>query len=234
MSTKPPVRRYFNELYHYNHNHDPKTGRFTGSGRGRVYDDYIDSNGKLTDKAKARLNVGSSGSSNNTGNSSGSSGDSNSSGDNSGKKKDKNNNNNNNNDKKSNIRVDQHGRVVPEDSAAAMSQIEKSISQDYVSKSKALKDASTLTSQASSLLASIRKNRTSAEAQSIDLSNMTDKELNDYINRKALESRYRSVMTSDADLGHTTIENFLTYGGAALSMAATVATIAATIHAIRS
>lgn len=233
MSTKPPIRRYFDELYHMNPWHRKDNGQFTSGPGGKVYTDYISRSGKLTEKAKGRLNTSSSGESNNSGNSGSSSGESNNgnSGDNGGKKKDK---NKNNDDKKPNVRVDKYGRVVPEDRATAMSQIEKSISQDYVSKSKAYKDASSLTSQASSLLTTIRKNRTNAEAQSIDLSNMTDKELNDYINRKALESRYRSAMTNDADLGHTAIENFLTYGGAALSMAATAATIAATIHAIRS
>ena len=231
MSTKPPIRRYFDELYHFNPWHRKDNGQFTSGPGGKVYTDYISRSGKLTEKAKGRFNTSSSGESNNSGNSDGSSGESNkgNSGDNGGKKKDK-----NNNDKKSNVRLDQYGRVVPEDRPAAMSQIEKSISQDYVSKSKVYKDASSLTSQASSLLTEMRKNRTNAEARSIDLSNMTDKELNDYINRKALESRYRSAMTDDADLGHTAIENFLTYGGAALSMAATAATIAATIHAIRS
>lgn len=233
MSKKSACRRYFDGLYHYNHNHDPRTGRFTGSGRGRVYDGYINRDGTLTDKAIARLGAPSS----QSGSKKQKKGDNSSQSDssNNGDNKDKNNNDNkNNNDGNKSIRIDSSGRVHPDDQPKARSLIEKNISQDYVSKSKAFKDSSTLASQASSLLATMRKNRLSSDAQSIDLSNMTDKELNDYINRKALESRYRNAMTSDADLGHSTIENFLTYGGAALSMAATVATIAATIHAIRS
>ena len=209
MSTvKPPIKRYFDELYHFNKNHDPKTGRFTSGSLGKAvrthggaYEDYINRNGSLTDKAKARLNANGQGSGNNGG------GD--------GKNKD-------------------GGGKSVSIKAKAMNQIEKNISDDYANKSKIYSEAKKMTEDTSSLIAAKRRNENARAANSLDLSHMTDQDLRDYINRKALERQYRDAASADADRGHAKIEEFLKYSGALLGLAASAATIAATVHKIRS
>lgn len=219
MSTvKPPIKRYFDELYHFNKNHDPKTGRFTSGPLGKAvrthggaYEDYINRNGSLTDKAKARLNANGQGSGNNGG------GD--------GKNKD---------GGGKSVSINKKGLVEEKDQAKAMSQIEKNISDDYANKSKIYSEAKKITEDTSSLIAAKRRNENARAANSLDLSHMTDQDLRDYINRKALERQYRDAASADADRGHAKIEEFLKYSGALLGLAASAATIAATVHKIRS
>lgn len=218
MSTvKPPIKRYFDELYHFNKNHDPKTGRFTSGPLGKAvrthggaYEDYINRNGSLTDKAKARLNANGQESGNNGGD---------------GKKKD---------GGGKSVSINKKGLVEEKDQAKAMSQIEKNISDDYANKSKIYSEAKKMTEDASSLIAAKRRNESARAANSLDLSHMTDQDLRDYINRKALERQYRDAASADADRGHAKIEEFLKYSGALLGLAASAATIAATVHKIRS
>lgn len=226
MSTvKPPIKRYFDELYHKGGNHgggnpwhDPKTGRFTSGPLGKAvrthggaYEDYINRNGSLTDKAKARLNANGQGSGNNGG------GD--------GKNKD---------GGSKSVSINKKGLVEEKDQAKAMSQIEKNISDDYANKSKIYSEAKKMTEDTSSLIAAKRRNENARAANSLDLSHMTDQDLRDYINRKALERQYRDAASADADRGHAKIEEFLKYSGALLGLAASAATIAATVHKIRS
>ena len=224
MSTvKPPIKRYFDELYHKgghggNPNHDPITGRFTSGPLGKAvrthggaYEDYINRNGSLTDKAKARLNANGQGSGNNGG------GD--------GKNKD---------GGGKSVSINKKGLVEEKDQAKAMSQIEKNISDDYANKSKIYSEAKKMTEETSSLIAAKRRNENTRAANSLDLSHMTDQDLRDYINRKALERQYRDAASADADRGHAKIEEFLKYSGALLGLAASAATIAATVHKIRS
>lgn len=218
MSTvKPPIKRYFDELYHFNKNHDPKTGRFTSGPLGKAvrthggaYEDYINRNGSLTDKAKARLNANGQESGNNGGD---------------GKKKD---------GGGKSVSINKKGLVEEKDQAKAMSQIEKNISDDYANKSKIYSEAKKMTEDTSSLIAAKRRNENARAANSLDLSHMTDQDLRDYINRKALERQYRDAASADADRGHAKIEEFLKYSGALLGLAASAATIAATVHKIRS
>ena len=234
MSTvKPPIKRYFDELYHKgghgggNPWHDPKTGKFTSGPLGKAvrthggaYEDYINRNGSLTDKAKARLNASGQGS----GNNGGGDGGNNSGGD--GKKK--------GGGGGKPININKKGLVEENDQARAMSQIEKNISDDYTNKSKIYSEAKKMTEDTSSLFAMKRKNENARAANSLDLSHMTDQDLRDYINRKALERQYRDAASADADRGHAKIEEFLKYSGALLGLAASAATIAATVHKIRS
>ena len=224
MSTvKPPIKRYFDELYHKgghgggNPWHDER-GRFTSGPLGKAvrthggaYEDYINRNGSLTDKGKARLNASGQGSGNNGG------GD--------GKNKD---------GGGKSVSINKKGLVEEKDQAKAMSQIEKNISDDYANKSKIYSEAKKMTEDTSSLIAAKRRNENARAANSLDLSHMTDQDLRDYINRKALERQYRDAASADADRGHAKIEEFLKYSGALLGLAASAATIAATVHKIRS
>ena len=224
MSTvKPPIKRYFDELYHKgghgggNPWHDER-GRFTSGPLGKAvrthggaYEDYINRDGSLTDKGKARLNTSGQGSGNNGG------GD--------GKNKD---------GGGKSVSINKKGLVEEKDQAKAMSQIEKNISDDYANKSKIYSEAKKMTEDTSSLIAAKRRNENARAANSLDLSHMTDQDLRDYINRKALERQYRDAASADADRGHAKIEEFLKYSGALLGLAASAATIAATVHKIRS
>lgn len=237
MSTKPPFRRYVNELYHFNKWHD-ELGRFASgpsglrsfarANRGSVYDEYLNKDGSFTEKAKGRIKTTEYDSSLKSRTSTKTT-----------KEKQKENNNDNSNKKKGDdnsksIRIDKRGRVHPDDAGSALSQIEQNIARDYGNKSNIYNKTAELTRQTTSLLRDTRRDKAERSAEKLDLSNMTDKEMNDYINRKSLERRYREAVSDESVRGHKAVDDFLKYGGAALSMAATVATIAATVHTLRS
>lgn len=240
MTNKSACRRYFDELYHYNPYHDPRNGQFTsGSGGAKrfansnyesVYGEYLNRDGSLTDKAKRRLktktydplteNAKSKPKSESTDNSNS---DSNESGKN--KKGD---------GGDSPIRIDKKGQIHPDDVNKAMGQIEKNIAADYGTRSNAYSKTSDLARQVGNLRNDARRDYANMKANNLDLSNMSDQDMRDYINRKSLEQQYRQAVTNESTRGRDAIDTFLTYGGAVLGMAATVATIAATVHTLRS
>ena len=247
MTNKSACRRYFDELYHYNPNHDPRNGQFTsGPGGARrfaksnyesVYGEYLNRDGSLTDKAKRRLktktydplteNAKSKPKSESTNNSSSDS------------TNNSNSDSNGNGEKKkgggdSPIRIDKKGQIHPDDVNKAMSQIEKNIAADYGTRSNAYSKTSDLARQVGNLKDQARRDYANMQASSLDLSNMSDQDMRDYINRKSLEQQYRQAITNESTRGRDAIDTFLTYGGAVLGMAATAATIAATIHTLRS
>ena len=240
MTNKSACRRYFNELYHYNENHDPISGRFTsGPGGSRrfvknkydsVYSEYLNKDGSLTDKAKRRLNTKTYDSLTEKAKSkpaseSSDSGDSD--GDGGGKKKKKGGDN-------QPIRIDKNGQIHPDDVNRAIGQIEKNIAADYGTRSNAYSKTGDLARQANSLRREARKDYANMKANSLDLSTMSDQEMREYINRKSLERQYREAVSSESIRGRDAVDTFLTYGGAILGMAATAATIAATVHTLRS
>lgn len=210
------------ELYHFNPFHD-KMGRFarsSGAARG-----YVGKDGRLTDKALRRLNVADSRSATSGGDSD-SDGDGGGKGD--GKKK----------DKKAKIRVDSTGRVVAEDQNKAISEIEKQISKDYSDKSKLLNDSSRLVNDLNRFSESTRNRTAKNKAAREDLSSMSNEELKSYIDKRTermnLERKYREIKENDYNRGRDRLDDMLDTAGKLLALGATAATIAATIHTLKS
>lgn len=210
------------ELYHFNPFHD-RMGRFarsSGAARG-----YVGKDGRLTDKALRRLNVADSRSATSGGDSD-SDGDGGGKGD--GKKK----------DKKAKIRVDSTGRVVAEDQNKAISEIEKQISKDYSDKSKMLNDSSRLVNDLNRFREKNRDRAAKTKASSEDLSNWSNEELKSYIDKRTermnLERKFRDLRETDYNKGRAKLDDLLDTAGTILALGATAATIAATIHTLKS
>lgn len=207
----PSQQKYFDdlyELYHFNPFHD-KMGRFASSSHG-----YVGRGGTLTAKGLRRINAS----------------DDDSSGDEEGGKKKK-----KGGDK---IRVDSSGRVNPEDQDKAISKIEKQISKDYSNKSKMLNDSSRLINDIGRFRERNRNRTAKAKAAAEDISNMSNDELKKYIDdrteRMRLEQRYREIKEADYNRGRAKLDDMLETTGTVLALAATAATIAATIHTLKS
>ena len=239
MSNKPACRRYHEELYHYNHNHDKKTGRFTsGKGAGvvlggkfatlrknreigieladgkKLYSDKsLKSDGTALDLDNKKKTENKKSDTKST------SDNNNQQQNNNGQKNNQQQNNQNNNGQKNNKQQNNQNNNGQQQNSPTGT---------------ALKKSGELAGQASSFLATMRRDTANESVRHLDVSRMTDKEMNDFINRKALEKRYKTALAEDADIGRSNIEKFLTYGGAILTMGATVASIAVAIHQLNS
>lgn len=225
MSNKTPSQQrhfdYLYELYHFNPFHD-KMGRFAS--RGGSYRGYVNSNGTLTDKARRRLNID-----NGSGKQSGNGG---------GNNNNNNSNNDNNKDNGKKIRVDSSGRVHRDDQNEAIKQIEQNISKDWSNKSKALNDTSRLANDSARAIGMFQSKAAKAKAANEDISTMSNKELKRYIDerktRMNLERQYRELKEEDYKQGKRNVDEMLATAGTILALGATAASIAATIHTIRS
>lgn len=218
MSHKTPSQQkhfdYLYELYHFNPFHD-KMGRFASSSHG-----YVGRNGKLTAKGLRRINA-----------SDDSDDNSDNDNDGGGKKKKK----KGGGDK---IRVDSSGRVNPEDEDKAISKIEKEISKDWKNKSSMLRDSSKLVNDLGRFRDQNRNRTAKAKAAGEDLSEMSNEELRRYVDERTermnLERRYREIKESDYNRGRAKLDDMLETAGTILALGATAATIAATIHTLKS
>lgn len=210
MNNKTPSQqKYFDnlyELYHFNPFHD-KMGRFASSSHG-----YVGRGGTLTAKGLRRINA------------SDDSSDDKDDKDGGGKKK------------KGGDKI--RGRVNPEDQDKAISKIEKQISKDYSNKSKMLNDSSRLINDIGRFRERNRDRTAKAKAAAEDISSMSNDELKKYIDdrteRMKLEQRYREIKEADYNRGRAKLDDMLETTGTVLALAATAATIAATIHTLRS
>jgi hypothetical protein len=227
MSNKTPSQqRYFDysyELYHFNPFHD-KMGRFASSSTGAR--GYVGRNGKLTPKAIRRLNAASDSNNNNNNGNGGNGGG----GDNN-----KNNNNNNNGGK---IKIDKNGRVAPEDQDKAISEIEKQISKDWSNKSSVLSNSSKLLNDVGKFREKNRNRTAKTKAAGENLTEMSNDDLKKYIDerteRMSLERKYREIKEAEYNRGRAKVDDVLETAGTILALGATAATIAATIHTLKS
>ena len=146
--------------------------------------------------------------------------------------------NNQNNQNQQAIRADKEGNIHPDDQNKAMSQIEKQISSDYKNKETALRNASKLADSVSNFNQRVKKDRIQQQAQSIDLSNLSNADLEQYINERSrrlqLERNYKDIRAQELNPGKSRLDTILDYAGTILAMSATAASIAATIHTLRS
>lgn len=252
----PSQQKHFDdlyELYHFNPFHD-RMGRFASSSGGAR--SYVDSSGRPTDKARRRLkfaeydpNADSQGGKK-KGKKSKKSGkesrlpsteedakkmreedadDNDNNSGNGGGKKDK---------KKDGIQLDRFGRIAESDQNKAIHQIENEISKDWSNKSKALNDSSRLLNDIGKFRERNRNRTAKAKAASEDISSMSNDELKRYVDerteRMRLEQRYREIREADYNRGRAKMDDFLETAGSLLAIGATAATIAATIHTLRS
>lgn len=123
------------------------------------------------------------------------------------------------------------GRILDDDSREnAERKIHQQVAQDYQSVGSAANSAANFARTGSNLA-----NRTSQRRQQrardaakskIDVSNMSNKELQDAITRMNLERQYKDLKTSDLATGRSGVSDILADAGDVLAMAASAASIA--------
>lgn len=241
----PSQQKHFDdlyELYHFNPFHD-KMGRFASSSRGAR--GYVNRDGTPTDRARRRLKFAEY----EAPSSSDSAGEVKPKKEKSSKAKKaedakKNNDNEDKNEggkkdkKKDVIQLDEKGRIVEKDQDKAIHQIEQQISKDWSDKSKMFNDSSRLLNDIGRFRERNRNRTAKAKAAAEDISNMSNDELKKYIDdrteRMRLEQRYREIKEADYNRGRAKLDDMLETTGTVLALAATAATIAATIHTLKS
>ena len=140
--------------------------------------------------------------------------------------------------KKDTIQLDRFGRIAEKDQNKAIHQIENEISKDWSNKSKTLNDSSRLLNDIGKFRERNRTRTAKAKAAAEDISNMSNEELkkdvDDRTERMRLEQRYREIKEADYNRGRAKLDDFLETAGTVLALGATAATIAATIHTLKS
>ena len=96
---------------------------------------------------------------------------------------------------------------------------------------KAFKDSKKITEETSSLIKAVDR-MNSRGKQKTDLSGLSNKELQDTINRLTLEQRYRDLTEPQYSSGATKAAEILDVAGDALAVAASVAGIAAAVYKV--
>ena len=143
-----------------------------------------------------------------------------------------------NNNNKDTIQLDRFGRIAEKDQNKAINQIEKQISTDWSNKSSVLSNSSKLVNDIGKFRERNRNRTAKAKAAAEDISNMSNEELKKYVDdrteRMRLEQRYREIKEADYNRGRAKLDDFLETAGTVLALGATAATIAATIHTLRS
>lgn len=141
-------------------------------------------------------------------------------------------------DKDKGIRIDENGRVHPDDQNKAIHEIENQISKDWSNKSKMLSDSSRLVNDLNRFRDKNRDRAAKTKAASEDLSSWSNEELKSYIDKRTermnLERKYRDLRETDYNKGRAKLDDLLDTAGTILALGATAATIAATIHTLKS
>lgn len=113
------------------------------------------------------------------------------------------------------------------------SKIRGEVANDYKQVSNALRSTSETANSLKNISDHAGNNKRSRAMKKIDVSQMSDQELRDRINRMNMEKQYRSLMTEDIDSGSRYVSNILATVGDVVAVGASVASIAVAIHTLR-
>ena len=195
-------------LIHFNPNHDPKTGQFTGKGKGRLYggspsywgkERYVTTDpntGKevLTDLGKARWE----------------------------------------HDKKRNAQKKKDDQVKDENK---LIDPHRWVKEDLDAYQQGLQNAQNLTKSLKDYEQKKLDRRPKSRRKKLDLSEMTDQELNAQINRFLLEERYQDIfnpkVAPEVSKGKQWLMNTMEVAGGALAVGVSAVTIAKAIHEMK-
>lgn len=131
------------------------------------------------------------------------------------------------------VEYDEHGRVADKDYGKARTLINTSASSDYSSASSILNNSSNATNKLSDLSKLKGDKKRSKALKKLKISEMSDQELRDAVNRMNLEDNYSRLASSRIKTGQEKTENFLRVAGDLLAIGGTAATIALAIHQIK-
>lgn len=130
--------------------------------------------------------------------------------------------------------TDKDGNIIEGKEADANAKIHSNVAGDYGTASAALTIFSKMNNQMANMARKSDTKRKSKIQKSIDMSDMSDKELNKAINRMNLEQRYSSLKADEIDSGKMHVADILELAGGISAIGASAATIAVAIHTLKS
>lgn len=115
----------------------------------------------------------------------------------------------------------------------ARSGIHKNVADDYNDASNIARSAESISKSASAIAKKSADNKRQKEKQDMDVSKMTDKELQAAINRMNLERNYKSLSTENIGSGRDYASSILSAAGEVLAIGASAASIMVAIHSLK-
>ena len=134
----------------------------------------------------------------------------------------------------SGISSDENGRVSGDNTGRARGAVHQTVANDYKNAGAGLQSASNAAKAASSISSREANRKQEKAMDKMDLSKMTDKELQAAINRLNLERNYKSLSTEHIKSGRDYVSSFLSTTGDALAIGASAASIMMMIHQLKS
>lgn len=134
----------------------------------------------------------------------------------------------------SGISSDENGRVSSDNSGRARGAIHQTVVNDYKNASAGLQSASNAARAASSINDRAAGRKQAKAMNQMDLSKMTDKDLQAAINRLNLERNYKALSTEHIKSGRDYVSSFMSIAGDTLAIGASAASIMMMIHQLKS
>ncbi len=134
----------------------------------------------------------------------------------------------------SGVSYDENGRVNGDNSGRARWAVHQTVANDYKNASSVLQTASNATKVASSISNRGAKRKRAKVMNQMDLSKMSDQELQAAINRLNLERNYKALSTEHIESGRDYVSSFLSTTGDVLAIGASAASIMMMIHQLKS
>lgn len=134
----------------------------------------------------------------------------------------------------SGVSFDDDGRVSGDDSGRVRGAVHQTVASDYKNASGGLQSASNAAKAASSINDRAASRKQAQAMEKMDLSKMTDKELQTAINRLNLERNYKALSTEHIKSGKDYVSSFLSTTGDVLVIGASAASILMAIHQLKS
>lgn len=134
----------------------------------------------------------------------------------------------------SGISSDENGRVSSDNSGRARGAIHQTVANDYKNASAGLQSASNAARAASSINDRAAGRKQAKAMNQMDLSKMTDKDLQAAINRLNLERNYKALSTEHIKSGRDYVSSFMSITGDTLAIGASAASIMMMIYQLKS
>lgn len=134
------------------------------------------------------------------------------------------------------VEFDEHGKITSgeQNNAKAKSAIHENVASDYRNAGSAMSSASNAARSVSNINRQASDLKRQKEASKIDVSKMSDKELQQAINRMNMERNYKALKTENLSSGRDQVSSILSVAGDVLAVGASAASIAVAIHQLRS
>ena len=132
------------------------------------------------------------------------------------------------------VSFDEHGRLAndPSNLRKAHSKIRENVAEDYRNVSSAFNSGSNIAGTASRMAARSESKKLAKASSKIDVSQMSDTELRNRINRMNMERQYKQLQAEQISKGRGRVSGILSTAGDVLALGASAASIAVAIYTI--